>query len=262
MLTSSRLVLAIVLVAALSADAHPSRQLVRKSVRNDKFHPTITQTRGLGPQTMKGLQSIKHGAFTVQTFGTFGTFGTVVEDYVDKVLAKVRDQIIENGLDNIELPEYKIAISDDIYAALEQGFFRGLETLNRTGPVDLQNDNGKLTVNTNMGISDINLGYAAHIQFTIWHLETKMPIDISYANADIEIVTDIAGAEKEVTHFKISDIGYIDLKYEDLGGFWEWVIDTIAEPLVNALKMQIASLLDEPIMKLIQEGMNNIGKKA
>merc|ERR1712154_741937 len=62
------------------------------------------------------------------------------DEYIDKILENLRNMIIENNMDPMELPDLETGVSDTILgitwhgsAKLRNGHFWGLSTLARTG---------------------------------------------------------------------------------------------------------------------------------
>merc|ERR1711913_187352 len=115
------------------------------------------------------------------------------DDYIDKILENLRNLVIENNMDPMELPDLETGFSDTILgitwhgsAKLKNGHFWGLSTLARTGDTSFTVEGDKARLTAYIGIRGASAHYDASAEFMGITVSAKATADIS----DIQIFLD------------------------------------------------------------------------
>ena len=111
-------------------------------------------------------------------------------DYMDQVLALVREQIIANGLDHVSLPDGDLSFSMPFWpfgtvgggVFLTKGFLTGMETIHRVGDATLSYNGDIVYFESDMGINNAGMGYNIAITFLDIGPRGSLAGTITYAN--------------------------------------------------------------------------------
>jgi len=189
-------------------------------------------------------------------------------EYMDMVLELLRQQIVANGLDRVELPDGDLSfsmpfwpfgtVSGGVY--LTQGFMVGMETIRRVGDATLSNDGAVVIFESDMGINNAGLGYDLAIKFLDIGPSGSLAGTITYANFYFRARIDVLAATVDIETLNIKDIGHISTDITGLGIF-NWLAELIADVAINLVKGIIKELIEGPIRNLmnsiIQDLLNN-----
>eukprot|EP00091_Calanus_sinicus_P004556 TRINITY_DN1489_c0_g1_i11.p1 TRINITY_DN1489_c0_g1~~TRINITY_DN1489_c0_g1_i11.p1 ORF type:complete len:229 (-),score=61.07 TRINITY_DN1489_c0_g1_i11:106-792(-) len=181
------------------------------------------------------------------------------DDYIDKILENLRNVIIENNMDPMELPPLDTGFSDTILgitwhgsAHLNNGHFWGLSTLARTGDTSFTVEGEKARLTAYIGITGASAHYDASAEFMGITVGAGVTADIS----DIQIFLDAemvltGGSGLQLTDFKISHLGHISVDVSGLGPL-DWILEILVDFVDTFLKDWIVSLVEGPLKDLIQ----------
>merc|ERR1712126_572123 len=185
------------------------------------------------------------------------------DNYIDEVLANLRDMVITNNLDPAELPDAETGFSDTVLgitwhgsAKLYNGKFWGLSTIARTGDTSFNVDGTKVRLTAHVGVNRPSAHYDARAEFMGISVGAGVTADIAdfeiYLDAEMDILD---GAGLQLTNFAISHVGKITVDVSGLGPL-NWILETLVSFVDTFLKDWIVSLVEGPLKDLIQDLLN------
>merc|ERR1712071_216595 len=155
-------------------------------------------------------------------------------DYVDQVMELARKEILDQGLDNVPLPDDNFGFNFNLWpfgkhfggVKIYQGFLKGMETINRVGDASLTTAGTTVSFDCVVGVNDALLGYKISILF----------LDIGPSGSlSGHIASDIKGL-----------------------GIFNWLAEAIANLAINLTKGVIKELIEGPIKGIIQQILDDL----
>merc|ERR1712126_317545 len=188
------------------------------------------------------------------------------DNYIDEVLANLRDMVITNNLDPAELPDAETGFSDTVLgitwhgsAKLYNGKFWGLSTIARTGDTSFTVEGTTARLTAYVGITGASAHYDASAEFmgiTVHAGANANVADIQiYLDASMDL-TDLNSGLK-LQQFHISHVGNIDVDISGLGPL-DWILELLVDFIDTFLKDWIISLVEGPLKDLIQSILDDI----
>lgn len=179
-------------------------------------------------------------------------------DYMDEVMALVRQEIVNQGLDRIELPSGNFGFWWDLWpygnvhggVDLYDGFMTGMQTIARVGDATLSNDGSIVYFESLCGITHAALGYAIDITFMDIGPHATMTGSLPYAHFYFKARIDLLSAQVVVENFDIKDVGRITTEITGLGIF-DWLAEQIANFAINLVKPFIKEIIEGPITDIM-----------
>jgi hypothetical protein len=180
--------------------------------------------------------------------------------YMDQVLANLRELMILNDLDRIVLPDYIIGFSRVILgvtwhgqASIYGGLVNRLETIHRSGPANLNVENGDIVFDTELEINDGTLFASMAVKFM--NLGPKVSIEGSLKRVKVQIKCRIASGLDKVSldQFNIKDLGLLDIDIKGLGLVLNFLIEIVSESIGNLVKGLVANVLEGAIKNLLSD---------
>merc|ERR1711935_309164 len=172
------------------------------------------------------------------------------DNYIDQVLANLRDMVIENSLDPAELPDAETGFSDSVLgvtfhgsAKLYNGKFWGLSSLGRTGDTSFTGEGTSARLTAYMGIS----------------VHASADADVSDIQIYLDATMDLANLDTglQLQEFHISHIGNIDVDFDGLGPL-DWILGVVVDFVDAFLKDWLVGLIEGPLKDLIQSILDDI----
>jgi len=195
------------------------------------------------------------------------------DNYVDEVLANLRERIITENLDPAELPNTETGFSDTILgitwhgsANLYNGLFSGLSTIGRTGDTSFTVDGSRVRLTAYVGIAapGVSAHYDASAEFmgiTVSASATAGISEISiYLDATKDLASkDLANLEKglQIQEFHISHVGNIDVDISGLGPLG-WILELVVDFINAFLKDWLIDLVEGPLKDLMQSVLDDV----
>merc|ERR1711970_855815 len=162
------------------------------------------------------------------------------DEYIDKILENLRNLVIEEHMDPMDLPDLETGFSDTILgitwhgsAKLRHGKFWGLSTIARTGDTSFDVEGDKLRLTAYVGIRGASAHYDASAEFMGITVSAGVTADIS----DIQIFLDA-----EMALAGGSGLGPLD-----------WILEILVDFVDTFLKDWLVSLVEGPLKDLIQD---------
>ncbi|XP_046454576.1 uncharacterized protein LOC124202305 [Daphnia pulex] len=177
-------------------------------------------------------------------------------DYMDEVLALVREQIVIQGYDRIALPDGDFSFTWDEYPGvtggvyLHDGLATGMETIHRVGDATLSNTDTVIFFESDCGINNAAFGYAISILFLDIGPTASMVGTADYINFYFHSTIDILSGIVVVDVFDLKQMGHISTEITGLGIF-NWLAEIIVDFTLNLLAPFFKELLEGPITNLI-----------
>merc|ERR1712055_1231649 len=181
------------------------------------------------------------------------------DEYIDKILENLRNLVIEENMDPMDLPDLETGFSDTILgitwhgsAKLKNGHFWGLSTLARTGDTSFTVEGDKARLTAYIGIQGASAHYDASAEFMGISVSARATADIS----DLQIFLDAemvltGGSGLQLTDFQISHLGNISIDIDGLGPL-DWILETVVDFVDTFLKDWLVELVEGPLKDLIQ----------
>nr|CAH0107403.1 unnamed protein product [Daphnia galeata] len=183
-------------------------------------------------------------------------------DYMDEVLALVREEIVFLGYDRIQLPDGDFSFTWDAYPGVNGGVFlhdglaTGMETIHRVGDATLSNTETVIFFESDCGINNAAFGYAISILFMDIGPTASMTGTADYINFYFHATVDILSGIVVVDVFDLKKIGHISTDIKGLGIF-NWLAEIIVDFTLNLLKPFFKELIEGPITNLINVVLQN-----
>merc|ERR1719369_222323 len=189
------------------------------------------------------------------------------DDYIDKVLEKLRQVIAENGLDPAGLPDGEVGFSQTILgitfhgsAKVYNGFFQGLSSIKRNGDTSFTFDPNaeKVTLTANVGLNDAKAGYSARAEFM--DIGVSATADVKISKVDVYFSADMCiqdGCTLQLSTFNIKEIGNIDVNIDGLGPLG-WILGEVVGLVADLIRDFIADIIEGPIKDLLQDILNDL----
>ncbi|KZS07667.1 Uncharacterized protein APZ42_028783 [Daphnia magna] len=177
-------------------------------------------------------------------------------DYMDEVLVLVREQIVLQGLDRIQLPDGDFSFTWDAYPGvtggvyLHDGLATGMETIHRVGDATLSSSETIIFFESDCGINSGSFGYAISILFMDIGPTASMTGTADYINFFFHSTIDILSGLIVVDVFDLKQIGHISTEITGLGIF-NWLAEIIVDFALNLLAPFFKELIEGPITNLI-----------
>merc|ERR1711935_191035 len=172
------------------------------------------------------------------------------DNYIDQVLANLRDMVIENSLDPAELPDAETGFSDSVLGVT----FRGSAKLY----------NGKFwgtsaRLTAYIGISGAHAHYDAKAEFMGISVHASADADVSDIQIYLDATMDLANLDTglQLQEFHISHIGNIDVDFDGLGPL-DWILGVVVDFVDAFLKDWLVGLIEGPLKDLIQSILDDI----
>jgi len=186
-------------------------------------------------------------------------------DYVDQVMELARKEILDQGLDNVPLPDDNFGFNFNLWpfgkhfggVKIYQGFLKGMETINRVGDASLTTAGTTVSFDCVVGVNDASLGYKISILFLDIGPSGSLSGDIAYAHVAFKATVDIFKKTVTLDKFDIKQIGHIDTDIKGLGIF-NWLAEAIANLAINLTKGVIKELIEGPIKGIIQQILDDL----
>merc|ERR1712236_168191 len=175
------------------------------------------------------------------------------------LLANLRNMIIENNMDPMELPDLETGFSDTILgitwhgsAKLRNGHFWGLSTLARTGDTSFTVEGNTVRLTAYIGIRGASAHYDASAEFMGISVGAGVTADISDIQIFLDAQMDLtAGSGLKLTDFQISHLGHINVDVSGLGPL-DWILEILVDFVDTFLKDWLVDLVEGPLKDLIQ----------
>merc|ERR1711935_246134 len=188
------------------------------------------------------------------------------DNYIDQVLANLRDMVIENSLDPAELPDAETGFSDSVLgvtfhgsAKLYNGKFWGLSSLGRTGDTSFTVEGTSARLTAYIGISGAHAHYDAKAEFMGISVHASADADVSDIQIYLDATMDLANLDTglQLQEFHISHIGNIDVDFDGLGPL-DWILGVVVDFVDAFLKDWLVGLIEGPLKDLIQSILDDI----
>merc|ERR1712002_1369096 len=173
------------------------------------------------------------------------------DEYIDKILENLRNLVIEEHMDPMDLPDLETGFSDTILgitwhgsAKLRHGQFWGLSTISRTGDTSFTVEGDKLRLTAYVGIRGASAHYDASAEVTADISDIQIFLDAEMALA--------GGSGLTLQDFKISHLGNISVDVSGLGPL-DWILEILVDFVDTFLKDWLVSLVEGPLKDLIQD---------
>merc|ERR1712176_165443 len=189
------------------------------------------------------------------------------DNYIDEVLANLRDMVITNNLDPADLPDAETGFSDTVLgitwhgsAKVYNGKFWGLSTIARAGDTSLTVEGTTATLTANIGILS---GARAHYDAKAEFMGITVHADADATVGDIQIYLaanmDVGDLNSglQLTDFHISHVGHINVNISGLGPL-DWILELLVDFIDAFLKDWIIGMLEGPLKDLIQSILNDL----
>jgi len=182
-------------------------------------------------------------------------------NWVDEILANLRDEIKKNNLATVPIPDTSFNFSQVILgvnwhgeAVLTEGFVGGFETIHRTGAAELATDpNGDIIIFVDAGVNDgvlgaklsvkfMNLGPTATVSGSIKNIQVKLGIRVN-------LFSKVASLET----FDVHNLGTLSIDVKGLGIILNFLVEIVVNIFGNLVKGIVGELLQGVIKNLINQ---------
>jgi len=190
---------------------------------------------------------------------------------IDGVLALARTAIAAEGFDNVVLPEGFLGFNRTMWpfgrvtggVRLYDGFFRGMQNLNRIGDATAKVEGLKTALlESTIGIVDASLGYSLSVTFLDIGPRGSMSGNMQYAHLYFKIRMNILTRALQLDDLTIEEIGPIKTDITGLGFLFNFLAEQITDLAIYLFKGLFASLIEGPIKKIINDIINNLTPKV
>lgn len=184
--------------------------------------------------------------------------------FADQTLQKLKSKIIENGLNDVQLPseikEFRKKFYGITYhgkAELSHGFIKGFQNIRRIGDASLHgHTNGTQTVTFETEFTDMEVGYTLQIAFMMQKIpQQQIKGYLNSVTAEIEALVDKNG-KLLLTRFDITDAGHFKFQTTGLGSF-NFLLDRIVDTIGNLTKRVILESMEGKIRLLLNAILND-----
>ncbi|CAG0916794.1 unnamed protein product [Notodromas monacha] len=189
-------------------------------------------------------------------------------DYLDSILANVREYLVDNGYANYTLPDQIEGFSAEWIgiewhgeATLTDGFLAGLQTIHRVEDATLSVDGetGTISLNGVVEFFDLEAGYAMYVGFMDIGLDGEAAVTISSLKVSLAARLIVSSADSKaftvvIDELNISNPGLVTVVFHGLG-LLDFLLDGcilvtflgekhwLNMPPFNIIKLTIAVLL-------------------
>ncbi|CAG0884353.1 unnamed protein product [Darwinula stevensoni] len=191
--------------------------------------------------------------------------GGNANEYVDELLENARQWLIDNGYNNLQLPDADAEFSQEIFPGFElsgsagfrSGSLQGLETILRSGDATLDTDGSLITISTGLGFQAVGGGYEAFLEFEGIEISTDVGLRINDIDIFLQASVDPATLAVTINQFNINDLGDIEVDLTGLGPL-DWALGELVSFLKDLLGNILYDLLEDPILDALTQALGNI----
>ncbi|KAG8221931.1 hypothetical protein J437_LFUL002490 [Ladona fulva] len=189
-----------------------------------------------------------------------------MNDFVDRMMEKARDFMLENGLDPMQLPDTveKFEVTDLIGIKwqgeldLVKGWLQDLSTIFRTGDVSVVYKDKKMHIEAEIGFKDLVFNY----DFTARVMKLSESGMVNGKASDVKIVfkaiADIFTKTIALDDLQISHVGDIDIQFNGLGTIANFIVDKLTEVVIALFKEPILEMVETEVRKTLEDVLANI----
>jgi len=186
-------------------------------------------------------------------------------DYLDQVLANVRELLVVAGLQIIPLPNATMSFEQEIggvvwhgEAALHNGTLANMETIHRTGAADLTiEENGDTVVSAEVGVNRGTLHYDMFVTFMDLGPHATVNGTLSEVRAlfalritkDMNITLDV---------FDVKSTGLLTIDVKGLGAILNFLTELLVDFVGNVVKGIVVLFLEGTIKDVINDIISSI----
>merc|ERR1711997_810928 len=186
------------------------------------------------------------------------------DEYIDQILENLRQMIMDQGLDPMDLPDLETSFSDTILgvtwhgsATLRNGQFWGLGSIARTGDTSFTSVDNVTELTAMLGLNGPKAHYDARAEFMGIGVGASAKINV----ADIQIYADMTmtiGSELgfQLKDFYISHLGNISVDIDGLGPL-DWILEMLVDFIDEFFRDWIKDLVEGLLKDLLQDLLNN-----
>jgi len=191
--------------------------------------------------------------------------------FIDEVLKNLRQMIIDNGWDPMDLPDLETGFSDTILgitwhgdAWLRNGLLWGLSTIERSGSTSFTVDQNTsmLELTAMLSLNRPSGKYDAHADFMGIGVNADVTLDIHdvkiYLDATAQLTENgLAQGDLKVKNFYIDHLGSINVDISGLGPL-DWILEILVDLVDTFFRDWIKDLVEGPLRDLIQSLFDEI----
>lgn len=206
---------------------------------------------------LRRLESTFQTALNRLTVGDGGN----ANEYMDKVMELVRQEIITEGLDNIALPDGNLGFNMTLWpfgthfggVKLYNGFLKGLETLNRVGDASLSTKGFTISLDSKIGVNDASMGYKMAVLFLDIGPKGSMSGQIDYVHLYLKATIDLMKKTVLIDTLDIQELGHVDTDIKGLGPIFNWLAELIANLAINLVKGVFKEIIEGPLKYILNK---------
>ncbi|PSN42584.1 hypothetical protein C0J52_08711 [Blattella germanica] len=193
---------------------------------------------------------------------------TVANEYVDEVLLYVHNYVVEQHVEEIQIPNIEAGFSETILwvtwhgeFVAQQGHLRSLASLQRTADVSLEfnSDTGAIIVFGSLGLEELQLGYD-YYSAKFMDIGPTGTVGISVGSNSIFVRVNLVIATEPVIGLEDLHIEYakgINIDVTGLG-ILDWLVSNIATWVVGTFNDEIVGSLDGMIHGLVMDMLPSV----
>ncbi|UYV78142.1 hypothetical protein LAZ67_16000248 [Cordylochernes scorpioides] len=191
--------------------------------------------------------------------------GSTANEYVDQLLANVRQMVDERGMDPAELPEYRNHFNRSVMMVtwtgevhLWNGTLRGLKSLYRAGECEVDADETRVTIVVRLGLKDLKLHYDGLVKFM------SMGPTIG-GGGTVDTVTfylrlsqsSLKGSSPVLEDFHIEDMSTVWVELTGMS-LLSWLVKWLATGVAKVVETSIKETLSTQISEFIREQLKGV----
>ncbi|XP_067143030.1 uncharacterized protein [Centruroides vittatus] len=197
--------------------------------------------------------------------------GSTANEYMDQILANVKEQIIHHNLEPMELPDYIYNFSKKVMfiemngeAKLYDGLLIGASSIHRTGDCILNVTESVAVLGAHLGLRDLNITYKGHAKFMSMGPSIKCGGHVASVAFYIEIQQSNApGSHPVLTALEVIDMSTIWIELSGLGPLtWimKWLLTGLTKLMEDFLIEKVTSYIKEYVEEQLSRISFPIGK--
>ncbi|XP_037033643.1 uncharacterized protein LOC119072507 isoform X1 [Bradysia coprophila] len=206
------------------------------------------------------------GAVTIQSIVN-GQIKVDANEYIDKAVSLLNNQLESNNLDTSELPDVSVDFEHNIAcgiiipgtANIQDGSINGLANFCRTGDSELKIDalgSPIISTRARIGIRNTNVVYSGKVTLICFGPQIKIMGTLTDISLDIDLVVE-RNLVVTVNKFNVSSDGDLKLEFQNLENF-DHLSEKISEELKTSIKKTVLGYLEKSVKERIDTILSSL----
>ncbi|KAH0945971.1 hypothetical protein HN011_002792 [Eciton burchellii] len=187
-----------------------------------------------------------------------------LDKIVDHFLPKIRNYILKNGMDPMDLVDFSENIFPHMPGKLKgnidfkKGWLQNLSNLKRSGTVIAEYKNKTITLNMNFGFDFLNFRYEYYLKHLLYKRQGNVEGQFYYLDVNTVITIDMTNHYLDLKSIKFSRVRKYDIKFE--GHILDRILNALTKLYTLIFRKHILLNIENRSMKIFSAKINEWNK--